>query len=157
MDLLIPDFPGLEDRIGALSTMRRGGVSTGPWGNEQGANGMNLGSHVGDDPQHVARNRAILRSLLPAEPAWLTQVHGAGVVDAAGVAHAIDADASIASARGVVCVIQTADCLPVLFADVQGRVVGAAHAGWRGLSLGVLENTVGAMRSAGAGELMAWL
>lgn len=157
MDLLIPDFPGLEDRIGALSTMRRGGVSLGAWGDEQGSNGMNLGAHVGDKPEHVARNRAILRSLLPAEPAWLNQVHGAGVVNARDVAEPVAADASLATAPGVVCVIQTADCLPVLFADVNGRVVGAAHAGWRGLAGGVLENTVEAMRTAGAADIMAWM
>jgi YfiH family protein len=67
------------------------------------------------------------------------------------------ADASIATTPGVVCAVLTADCLPVLFADLAGTVVGAAHAGWRGLAAGVLGETVTAMRAAGAGEITAWL
>lgn len=157
MDLLIPDFDQPVDRVGALCTTRRGGVSSGPYGDMRGADGLNLGTHVGDDPVHVAHNRHLLRSLLPAEPAWLTQVHGARVVDAAEAADAPEADGSVAVGRGLVCVVQTADCLPVLFCDRLGSVVGAAHAGWRGLAGGVLESTVARMRSAGAGEILAWL
>ncbi len=106
----------------------------------------------------MQRNRRLLRPLLPAEPAWLTQVHGTTVVDAATVAtDPPQADASIATRPGVVCAILTADCLPVLLCDRAGRVVGAAHAGWRGLAGGVLERTVAAMRAAGADEILAWL
>ncbi len=175
--MISPHWPGLPASVGAISTERTGGVSVGPYGDVQGDRGLNLGTHVGDAPQAVAHNRALLRALLPAEPAWLTQVHGSTVVDAAQVAamHAAaagtaggagatgktgaapEADASIATAAGVVCVIMTADCMPVLLADVDGKVVGAAHAGWRGLAAGVLEATVAAMRAAGAGELTAWL
>jgi len=93
---------------------------------------------------------------LPAAPAWLRQVHGTGVVDAARAAQEPEADASVAREPGAVCVVKAADCLPVLLADDAGSVVGAAHAGWRGLAAGVLEATVDAMRVA-PGTLMAWL
>ena len=160
MELLIPDWPLAPGNVGAFTTLRHGGVSHGPYGDGQGAGGLNLGVHVEDSVQHVQQNRRLLRSILPAEPAWLTQVHGTDVVDAAQVtAHTemSQADASIASEPGVVCVMMTADCLPVLFCDSAGRVVGAAHAGWRGLAAGVLENTVAAMRERGADEIYAWL
>ena len=82
------------------------------------------------------------------------QIHEARIIPMNGRPHA---DASITTQRGVVCVIQTADCLPVLLCDEAGKVVGAAHAGWRGLAGGVLENTVGRMRDAGAASVIAWL
>ncbi len=155
--VLVPHWPGLPASVRALSTLRAGGVSVAPYDDGQGGGGLNLGVHVEDAPDAVAANRARLRALLPAEPAWLTQVHGTAVVDAARVHAAPQADASIATVVGAVCVIMTADCMPVLLADLDGRVVGAAHAGWRGLAGGVLEATVAAMRAAGAGELTAWL
>ena len=158
---ITPHWPGLPANVVALSTLRSGGCSVAPYDDGQGGGGLNLGVHVGDEPDAVAANRARLRALLPAEPVWLTQVHGTTVVDAAQVIAqlegAVQADASIATRAGVVCVIMTADCMPVLLADAQGKVVGAAHAGWRGLAGGVLEATVAAMRAAGAGELSAWL
>jgi hypothetical protein len=159
MELIIPDWHA-PPNVGALSTTRRGGVSLAPYDDGTGAGGMNLGVHVGDAPDCVARNRARLRTLIPAEPAWLSQVHGTTVLDAAhavNAANAPEADASIATRAGIVCVIQTADCLPVLFCDLKGTVVGAAHAGWRGLAGGILDNTVARMRAAGAGEILAWL
>ncbi|RJG01239.1 peptidoglycan editing factor PgeF [Noviherbaspirillum sedimenti] len=155
--VLIPDWPGMPANVGALSTLRAGGVSRAPYDDGAGGGGLNLGIHVGDDLAAVAQNRALLRSLLPAEPAWLSQVHGTVVLDAARVVGVPEADASIAMGPGAICAIMTADCLPVLFCDVRGRVVGAAHAGWRGLVAGVLENTVAAMRAAGAGEILVWL
>ena len=103
------------------------------------------------------RNRALLKAQLPAEPAWLTQVHGNRVVDAATVLDAPEADASVTTQPGVVCAILSADCMPVLLCDSRGQVVGAAHAGWRGLAAGVVENTVRAMQEAGADRLLAWL
>ncbi len=157
MELLIPDWTDIPGNVGALSTLRSGGVSHGPYGDGQGGGGLNLGVHVQDELAHVQRNRALLRSILPAEPAWLTQVHGVNVADAAQVQGAPDADACIATESGAVCVMMTADCLPVLLCDVSGSVVGAAHAGWRGLAGGVLEKTVAAMRGRGAGEIIAWL
>lgn len=161
---LRPHWPDLPERVGALSTTRAGGVSPAPYDDGSGGGGLNLGTHVHDAPRHVLDNRARLRSMLPAEPAWLNQVHGTAVADAAAVALAQaggapppDADASIATAPGVVCAVMTADCLPVLFCDAAGAVVAAAHAGWRGLADGVLGRTVAAMRAAGAGEILAWL
>jgi YfiH family protein len=158
MALFIPNWPGLPDHVGLAMTERRGGVSAAPYDDGVGGGGFNLGMHVNDQPASVAHNRAQLVRLLPAEPAWLTQVHGTRVVDAAQVnADHCDADASVTNQSGVVCAIMTADCLPVLFCDRAGRVVGAAHAGWRGLHAGVLENTVHAMQSMGANDIMAWL
>lgn len=151
---IVPDWPDLPATVGALATTRVGGVSTGPYA------GWNLGLHVDDDPAHVAENRARLRALVPGRPAWIAQVHGVAVADAAAVREgqpAIVADASVSDQAGVVCTVLTADCLPVLFSDLEGRVVGAAHAGWRGLAAGVLGETVKAMRARGAGEITAWL
>jgi YfiH family protein len=163
---LVPDWPGAPANIGFVCTTRRGGVSPEPYGPGPQAiatagGGLNLGIHVGDDPANVAFNRAIVRGRLPSEPAWLSQVHGTAVARADRQARGSvpEADASIASMPGAVCAIQTADCLPVLFTNRAGTVVGAAHAGWRGLAGGVLEATVDAMRaeSGGPDEIIAWL
>ncbi len=157
--LIRPEWPDAPANVGALATTRRGGFSRGPYDDGAGGGGLNLGMHVGDDPATVQRNRALVAAALPGPPAWISQVHGIAVVDAAGVQPGQPvrvADASIATAPGVVCAVMTADCLPVLFADLAGTVVGAAHAGWRGLAAGMRE-TVAAMRAAGAGELTAWL
>jgi len=106
----------------------------------------------------VAANREQLRQALqlPAMPAWLQQVHGVQVVNASGVTAPVAADAAYALDPGVVCAVLTADCLPVLLCDRGGRAVAAAHAGWRGLAAGVIEQTIAAMPAPGA-ELMAWL
>jgi YfiH family protein len=157
MNVIIPDWADAPANVAALSTLRHGGVSRPPYDDGAGGGGMNLGTHVGDLPEHVQQNRALLRAMLPAEPAWLSQIHGATVLDAAMVRGVPEADACIATQPGVVCLIQTADCLPVLFCDTGGRVVGAAHAGWRGLAAGVLENTLAGMREAGAGDILAWM
>lgn len=157
--MLLPDWPSLPAGVGALATTRRGGVSVAPYDDGQGGGGFNLGLHCGDDPVHVRANRAQLESVLPGRPAWTAQVHGVAVADSASVAagEPATADAGVASEPGVVCAILTADCLPVLFADTAGKVVGAAHAGWRGLAGGVLGETVRAMRERGAGEITAWM
>ena len=99
--------------------------------------------------------RARLRPLLPADPAWLRQVHGARVIDL-DAEPGREGDAVLTRQTRTVCVVQMADCMPVLFADEAGTVVAAAHAGWRGLAGGVLEATVGAMRVPGH-RLVAWL
>ncbi|GGP23212.1 peptidoglycan editing factor PgeF [Silvimonas iriomotensis] len=142
---LMPDWPAPAN-VMALMTTRHGGVSSAPW------DGFNLGTHVGDHPEAVAANRALLRQHLPAEPKWLNQVHGTAV----SLTGHCDADASVARAADDVCVIMTADCLPVLFCDRAGTVVAAAHAGWRGLCNGVLEATLESMQCP-AEEIMAWL
>lgn len=149
MSWIVPEWPAPAG-VGALSTVRDGGMSSGPW------RSLNLGDHVGDDPACVAANRARLRAELPAEPVWLRQVHGTRCVVADEVAVGIEADAAITRRRGVVCAVLTADCLPVLLCDDAGSVVGVAHAGWRGLAAGVIEATVQAMAVPGD-RLMAWL
>ena len=148
-DLLIPDWPA-SVRVRALQTLRGGGCSQAPW------DSFNLGDHVGDDLAHVAANRAALRMQLPAEPLWLKQIHGIAVVNAKKSQESTEADAAFSWQQGVVCVVMTADCLPVLFCDRAGTVVAAAHAGWRGLVGGVLESTIHEM-AVPAGELLAWL
>lgn len=159
LPLIIPDWLGGPLNIGAFSTERVGGVSQAPYGDGAGDGGLNIGMHTADDPGHVLQNRALLRRLLPSEPVWLRQVHGNAVVDAAVVGpNAIPAaDASFTNRPGVVCVVMAADCLPVLLCDAHGAVVGVVHAGWRGLAAGVLQNTIVAMRTAGAGDVLAWL
>lgn len=96
------------------------------------------------------------RPLLPAEPAWLKQVHGTVVLEADGVSGRPEADAAYTRSPGVVCVVGAADCMPVLLAQDDGSVVGAAHAGWRGLCAGVIEATLDAMQSAPE-RTVAWL
>ncbi|MFT5644073.1 MAG: YfiH family protein [Janthinobacterium sp.] len=159
---LTPHWPGMPGNVGALSTLRSGGVSAAPYGGGPAAGsggGLNLGLHVGDDALCVQRNRHLLQATLPNAPVWLSQVHGTLAIDAGAPASAQvpEADASFTRARAVVCAVLSADCLPVLLCDASGAVVGAAHAGWRGLAAGVLEQTVAAMRAAGAGEVLAWL
>ena len=148
-DWIIPDWPAPAN-VRALITTRRGGVSTGPFAS------MNLGQRVDDDLQSVRTNRASLRDLLPAEPKWLMQVHGVDVVNADRLQQLVEADAAVAWNPGSVCAVMVADCLPVLLTDRAGRVVAVAHAGWRGLAAGVLENTVRRMHTA-ADELLAYL
>ncbi|NHZ94796.1 peptidoglycan editing factor PgeF [Massilia sp. CCM 8734] len=160
MHVIAPDWPDMPAGVGALATTRVGGVSPAPYDDGAGGGGLNLGNHVGDDPVLVGLNRERLCRSLPGEPAWISQVHGIAVVESASVQPGQPVqvgDASIAHAPGVVCAVMTADCLPVLFASLDGKVVGAAHAGWRGLAAGVLGETVAAMRAAGAGEISAWL
>ena len=123
----------------ALITTRSGGVSTGKFAS------LNLSMRVGDDPQCVASNRAILRACLPSEPAWVKQVHGTAVIEAARAAPDAEADGVVAHHTGMVCAVMTADCLPVLLSDRAGKSVGIAHAGWRGLAGGIVENVVLAM------------
>lgn len=138
-DWLVPGWhvPG----IGALMTTRLGGVSQGPF------RSLNLRDGLGDDPQAVRQNKLVLQSEIGAQPVFLNQVHGAQVVhlfesDGAADAPVHTADASVTTEPGLACTVQVADCLPVLFAAPNARAVGAAHAGWRGLALGVVEATL---------------
>ncbi len=137
-DWITPDWPA-GGRVHALITTRDGGVSSGKFAS------LNLSMHVGDDPRCVARNRAILRACLPAEPAWVTQVHGTAVVDAARATTDAEADGVVTQSPGEVCAVMTADCLPILLCDRAGKSVGIAHAGWRGLAGGIVENVVQTM------------
>ena len=149
-DWLIPEWPA-PPRVKACSTTRNGGVSEGRFAS------LNLAAHVEDDVAAVKRNREILQATLsiPREPVWLSQVHGVRVVDAAKADIDTQADASFSRQSGVACVVMTADCLPVLFTDREGSVVASAHAGWRGLLGGVLEQTVAAMQVPPE-NILAW-
>lgn len=147
-DWLVPDWPA-PATVNACVTTRAGGVSQPPFDT------FNLGDHVNDDPDAVAKNRAHLRSVLACEPAWLSQVHSTTVVRA-DLTRCDVADASWTDASRVACAVLTADCLPVLFCNRSGTRVAAAHAGWRGLAAGMLEATVAAIDSPDD-PLMAWL
>ncbi|MDD4914397.1 MAG: peptidoglycan editing factor PgeF [Methylococcales bacterium] len=149
MNWIKPDWPA-PGHIHAAVTLRSGGVSTG------GFSSLNPADHVHDDSGHVAANRQIIRRMLdlPAEPIWLQQVHGIRVVKADQADGLETADASYTDRSGVVCAVLTADCLPVLFCGDRGRVIAAAHAGWRGLLAGILGETLNTLNCA---EVLVWL
>lgn len=148
---IYPDWPAPAN-VKALCTSRVGGVSQGAFAS------LNLATHVGDDVAAVTQNRLLLKqqAALPDEPVWLNQVHGTDVLELENWQGGVtDADASCTQSAGKVCVVMTADCLPVLFCDQQGQQVAAAHAGWRGLCNGVLEQTLQHFQKPG--EVMVWL
>lgn len=160
--LLKPEWLGPEwpaDGVGAVMTTRHGGAGLPPF------DSLNLRDGIGDDPVAVAENRRRLRVAIGAEPVFLDQVHGDRVVrlstaDSRADAPIHAADAAVTTEAGLACVVQVADCVPVLFAAPDGRAVGAAHAGWRGLALGVLEATLAEVCSAAVcrpGEVRVWL
>jgi polyphenol oxidase len=158
----------VSPRVKAFVTTREGGVSTGAFdGGTPGAGGLNLGLSTGDDPAAVQENRRRVLALtgMP-EAAWLSQIHSAQVEDACEVLsrraqnETTRADASVTDQPNTVCVVMTADCLPVLFCDDEGRAVGAAHAGWRGLAAGIVEETgerVAKLAGVPASRLNAYL
>lgn len=150
LEMIRPDW-NAPAQIRALCTTRNGGISAGAYAS------LNLAAHVEDDPEHVSRNRERLaRALdLPTEPQWLEQTHSTTVIDLDHDNHR-HGDAAISSTVGTIAVVLTADCLPVLLCNRNADEVAAAHAGWRGLVNGVLEQTVHAMRSDPA-QLIAWL
>lgn len=150
LDLIIPDWPAPAN-VRALVSTRRGGVSVGAYAS------LNLGDHVGDAPQAVVENRRRFAEAagLASAPRWLKQVHGCGVVTGEAEAGSA-ADACWTDKPALPCAVLTADCLPVLFTDLEGSCVAAAHAGWRGLAAGVLEATVAAL-PASPQRLIAWL
>ena len=151
MSIFTPDWP-LPNGVRAASTLRTGGVSEAPW------DSFNLALHVGDDQAKVTQNRQQLIQLaeLPAEPCWLQQVHGTNVKKIPSCMLDNCADASWTATAGTVCAVMTADCLPVLFCRLDGKQVAAAHAGWRGLQAGVLEQTI-AQFDGPAQLIKAWL
>lgn len=155
--MLTPDWPAPAG-VRAVCTTRTGGVSAAPY------DSLNLGDHVGDDPAHVAANRAILQQAVGAKPVFLNQVHGTEVVALdASTPDGTVADACLTDQPGLACTVMVADCLPVLFATAQGDRVAAAHAGWRGLAgqggAGILEATVQRLRAKDtlAHDILAWL
>jgi YfiH family protein len=148
---LVPDWPA-SPRVRAFVTTRAGGVSTGEYAS------MNLGTSSGDDAANVARNRLIVREHLPSTPRWMKQVHGTGVVPIDGLdeSQAATADAAVTSQPGQVAVVLTADCMPLFVCDENGDKVGVAHAGWRGMAAGVIENTVKAI-GGDPSRILAWM
>jgi len=151
LQLIEADWPA-PSNVRAIATTRVGGVSVGPY------ESLNLGAHVGDDAPSVSENRVRLRMELGLmrEPLWLNQVHGTTVVEAGPHEPVPKADASFARFAGQACAVMTADCLPVVFCDVAGTRVAAAHAGWRGLAAGVLDSAVNAM-GVTPDRVLAWL
>lgn len=153
-DWITADWPAPANIV-AGTTTRRGGVSSGRYAS------LNLGAHIGDQPEHVVENRRRFVAMcdLPGEPCWLRQVHGIQVVCAG--ATDVDggppqADAAIGRGIGDSCAIMTADCVPILLCSIDGHEIAAAHGGWRGLAGGVVAATVKEM-SAAPGSLIAWL
>lgn len=156
---IAPTWP-VPARVRAVATTRQApGNSLPPF--QRG----NLGARSGDVPSTVRANRAALATALtlPSAPVWLQQVHGSGVLSIAAplpipraITNEPQADAAVSRTPGVVLAVLAADCLPVLFAADDGSVIGAAHAGWRGLAAGVLERCIAAMASPPA-RLLAWL
>jgi len=161
-DWLVPDWPA-PACVRALCSTRTGGVSAAPY------DSLNLGTHVGDDGAHVARNRALLQDALGARPVFLNQVHGAQMLELrADTPDSMTADGAFTRERGLACTIMVADCLPILLCDVRGSMVAAVHAGWRGLAgvdgHGVLEAIYRQFMppapvecAQAAPELIAWL
>lgn len=161
-----PVVSGLSwNNVRYFTTTRAGGASMGDFAS------LNLARHTQDHPESVSENRRRLASLIPAQPVWLNQIHGNNVLDAdTWCAHAFEsnscqadevptADAAVTTQCNRVLAIMTADCLPVVIADEAGRVLGAAHAGWRGMANGVIEATVQAMteKCSDATAFRAWV
>jgi YfiH family protein len=143
------DWPA-PARIYAGTTLRHGGVS------KQAFDSFNLATHVGDNPDHVEMNRQqlIMRLELPQQPLWLTQQHTTQVINADTSTQNTIADASFSEITGTVCAVLTADCLPILLCDAQGKQIAAVHVGWRGLLNGIIENTVSIFENK---QIFAWL
>jgi polyphenol oxidase len=143
------DWPA-PSTIHTATSLRTGGMSLGKYAS------LNLATHVGDDPDLVRQNRGLLKSWLglPSEPVWLQQTHSNRAVAATVTATPLQADASYTSMAGVVCVVMTADCLPLLVCAADGSEIAAIHAGWRGLLDGVIESTINALRSR---NVLVWL
>ena len=155
-DWIVPDWP-VPSHVAALVTTRNGGVSQGRYASLNLSASSAAGAS-GDRVEAVTENRARVRARLPSEPVWLTQVHGAAVhvAEATPPAEQPIADAAMTHARGIVLAVQSADCLPVLLADRDGTTIAVAHAGWRGLTAGVVDNAVRALGLPST-RIVAWL
>lgn len=146
---ITPDWPAPAN-IRAATTLRTGGVSEGEFSS------LNPADHVNDALPHVMKNRQLIKQMLalPSEPVWLRQTHSVKAVCADQVTKPPVADASYSTKHNTVCVVLTADCLPILLCDRQGTMVAAIHGGWRGLLNGIIESTVLKMPEC---TIMAWL
>jgi len=158
MDLISADWPA-PDGIHTLVTLRTNGSSVGAYSS------LNLGDHVGDDFNAVLLNRQALQAVLPSAPIWMRQIHGTSVSNTLsrleGSTQLPEADAAITDRPSEVLAVLTADCMPVFFCSDDGKHVGIAHAGWRGLCAGILQNTLDALVKQSGGlpqsAFMAWL
>ena len=146
-NFFIPEWP-VPSHIKSMQTLRLGGKSKGKYSS------FNLATHVNDDINTVDFNRGLLNEYLPNTPCWLNQTHSADVVELPSPS--LNADACFTKDKNTVCVVQTADCLPLLITNNEGTMVAAIHAGWRGLLNGVIENTLHKMNLP-ANELLVWL
>lgn len=158
LEVIRPVWDAPENVV-AFFTLREGGMSAGPYGGEDGFCGLNLGNHVGDNKYAVQGNRRIVTDMLHSEPRWLTQIHSSRVICADENLSAQEADAEWTKESGVPCVVMTADCVPLLLCDTEGKIVAAVHAGWKGLADGVIQNTVEVLRKevGEKAEFMAWI
>ena len=146
-NFFIPDWPA-PSHIKSIQTLRSGGKSEGKY------NSFNLATHVNDEINTVDLNRDLLNQYLPGAPYWLNQTHSVDVLKLPS--QTLNGDASYTIDKNTVCVVQTADCLPLLVTNIDGTIVAAIHAGWRGLLNGVIENTIEKMNIS-PNELLVWL
>lgn len=149
MTWIKPEWP-VASNIHAAVTLRTGGLSAGAF------ESMNPALHVNDNAETVLKNRQIISQMLnlPSEPVWLEQIHSNRIICADKSLPLEQADASYTDQAEVVCVVMTADCLPILLANRDGVEIAAIHAGWRGLLSGVISNSVARFNS---GQVIAWL
>ena len=146
-NFFIPNWPA-PSHIKSIQTLRAGGKSEGKY------KSFNLATRVNDDIDLVNSNRELLYQFLPSSPYWLNQTHSVDVIELPSPA--FSGDASYTTDKNTVCVVQTADCLPLLVTNKKGTIVAAIHAGWRGLLNGVIENTIHKMNMS-PNELLVWL
>lgn len=146
---------GLSTHVRGFTTTRFEGCSEGAYAS------LNLGDHVNDAPLHVQENRRRLAEMLPSDPIWMDQVHGARVVDVARLDpnQKPQVDGLLTATPGQVLAVLTADCLPIVLADDAGQTLAVVHAGWRGLAAGVVQNAVKAMKhkASDLGPWRAWI
>lgn len=149
--LIKPNWPA-PPHVKAYTTLRSGGVSAAPFDT------FNLAQHVNDNAANVNKNRAILKNelALANDPIWIQQTHSTIVLPATSENRGKEADASFTDQANQVCVVLTADCLPLLICNREGNKVAAVHAGWRGLAHGIIENTLKAL-AIPASDLLVWL
>lgn len=152
VDIIKPEWPAPES-VRAYSTTRIGGYSEGPY------ESLNLANHVGDDPENVTTNRQMLQEALDLaqEPLWLEQVHGDKIICADAPPMDLHADGAFARTANKVCVVLTADCLPILLTNTKGNIVCALHVGWRGLAAGIIEKGIALCQKRSEEPLLAWL
>lgn len=151
LDLILPDWPA-PHWIKAYTTTRRGGFSHAPY------NSFNIAMHVGDNLDDVSKNRQLLQNTLHFKRpiTWLEQIHGNKAISADHSTNSVKADAIFSKKEQTVCAVQTADCLPLLVCSFNSYCVAAIHAGWKGLSNNIIENTIEAL-ALPAKDILVWL